>query len=146
MKATFAAFEKAFAKLAPSFINSLILNIPATIISALLGSLNGYILSKWRFKGANIIFVLMLFGMFIPYQSILIPLVQFLQTIGLYGNLFGLIIVHIIYGLPITTLIFRNYYSEIPDELIEAAHVDGQGIIGTYLYIIFPISLPGRCF
>lgn len=122
MKATFAAFEKAFAKLAPSFINSLILNVPATIISALLGSLNGYILSKLRFKGANIIFVL-------------IPLVQFLQ-----------IIVHIIYGLPITTLIFRNYYSEIPDELIEAAHVDGQGIIGNYLYIIFPISLPGRCF
>ncbi|MBN1797334.1 MAG: carbohydrate ABC transporter permease [Spirochaetales bacterium] len=142
LKATFAAFEKAFTKLGPSFINSLILTVPATLISALLGSLNGYILSKWRFKGANLIFVLMLFGMFIPYQSILIPLVQFLQKIGLYGNLIGLIIVHIIYGLPITTLIFRNYYSEIPDELIEAAHVDGQGIMGTYLYIIFPISLP----
>ncbi len=142
LHATIAAFEKAFSKLAPHFINSLIITVPATLISALLGSLNGYILSKWKFKGANVIFVLILFGMFIPYQSVLIPLVQFMQVIGLYGKLGGLVLVHSIYGIPITTLIFRNYYAEVPDELLEAAYLDGQGILGVYRYIIFPISMP----
>jgi glucose/mannose transport system permease protein len=142
IKATLKAFEKAAEKLAPNFLNSLLLTVPATLISCLLGSLNGYVLTKWKFKGANLIFILMLFGMFIPYQSILIPLVQFLQKIGLYGKLWGLIIVHVVYGLPITTLIFRNYYSEVPDELLEAAYVDGQGILGIYLRIIFPLSMP----
>lgn len=140
---TLESFQRALEKLLPSFINSLLLVVPATAISAALGSINGYVLSKWRFPGANIIFPLMLFGMFIPYQAILIPLVQFLQTIGLYGSIWGLILVHVVYGLPITTLIFRNYYAEVPDEMIEAGAIDGAGFFGLYWWIVLPISLPG---
>lgn len=127
----------------PNLKNSAMLVIPATILSAALGSLNGYVLSKWKFKGSNILFQLMLFGMFIPYQSILIPLFQFLDTLGLYGTIPGLILVHVVYGLPITTLIFRNYYAEVPSEMIEAGKIDGAGFFGIYRNIVFPISLPG---
>ncbi len=140
---TFDSFARAFEKLAPNFANSIALVVPATLISAILGSINGYVLSKWKFPGANIIFPLMLFGMFIPYQAILIPMVQFLRTIGLYGGLPGLILVHIVYGIPITTLIFRNYYAEVPTELLEAGQIDGAGFFGLYKHIILPISAPG---
>jgi len=85
----------------------------------------------------------MLFGMFIPYQSVLIPLTQTLAFIGLGGTLWGLILVHVVYGIPITTLIFRNYYAEVPTELIEAARIDGAGLLGVYRRIMFPLSLPG---
>jgi glucose/mannose transport system permease protein len=85
----------------------------------------------------------MLFGMFIPYQSILIPLFQFLKSIDLYGGIPGLILAHVVYGLPITTLIFRNYYAEVPTEMIEAGSIDGAGFFGIYRHIMFPISLPG---
>ncbi|MBU0494001.1 MAG: carbohydrate ABC transporter permease [Chloroflexi bacterium] len=129
--------------LSGNFMNSLMLVIPATIISALLGSMNGYVLSKWRFRGSELLFTLFLFGMFIPYQSILIPLVQTLQTMGLYGSIPGLILVHVIYGIPITTLIFRNYYATVPHELVEAGRIDGAGFFGIYRHILFPISLPG---
>ena len=104
--------------LAPFLLNSVYLVVPATLLSSLLGSLNGYVLSKWKFKGSKILFQLMLFGMFIPYQSILIPLFQFLNWVGLYGNIPGLVLVHVVYGLPITTLIFRNYYAEAPPKTI----------------------------
>lgn len=140
---TLDSFQRALDRLLPSFINSLLLVVPATAISAALGSMNGYVLSKWRFRGANIVFPLMLFGMFIPYQAILIPLVQFLQSIGLYGSIWGLILVHVVYGLPITTLIFRNYYAEVPDEMIEAGAIDGAGFFGLYWWVVLPISLPG---
>jgi glucose/mannose transport system permease protein len=126
-----------------NFINSLLIAIPATVGSALLGSLNGYVLSKWKFPGSDLIFTLMLFGMFIPYQSILIPLVRTLQTMGLYGSIPGLIFVHIVYGIPICTLIFRNYYAAIPTELLEAGKIDGANLFGIYRHILFPISLPG---
>lgn len=139
---TFQGFEKAVSKLLPNLLNSLMLTVPATIVSAFIGSINGYILSKWRFKGADLVFVIILFGMFIPYQSILIPLVQFLNRIGLYGSLWGLILVHVVYGIPITTLIFRNYCSEVPDSLLEAGSIDGLGLFGAYRRIIVPISLP----
>ncbi len=129
--------------LSGNFANSLMLVIPATIISAILGSMNGYVLSKWKFRGADTLFTLFLFGMFIPYQSILIPLVQTMQTLGLYGSIPGLILVHVIYGIPITTLIFRNYYAVVPNELLEAGRIDGAGILGIYRHIMFPISLPG---
>jgi glucose/mannose transport system permease protein len=105
--------EKGLRGLSQNLLNSLYLTVPATIISSLLGSLNGYVLSKWSIRGANVIFPLMLFGMFIPYQSVLIPLTQTLATIGLGGTLWGLILVHVVYGIPITTLIFRNYYAEV---------------------------------
>ncbi len=139
----FGSFQRAIDELAPNFFNSLGLVIPATAISAMLGSLNGYVLAKWRFPGANLLFPLMLFGMFIPYQAILIPLVQFLDSVGLYGSLGGLIVVHVVYGIPITTLIFRNYYVEVPTEMLEAGKIDGAGFWGLYRYIVFPISAPG---
>jgi len=140
---TLESFQRAFERLSPNLLNSVFLVVPATIGSAIIGSLNGYVLSKWQFRGANIIFPLMLFGMFIPYQSILIPLVQFLNSVGLFGNLWGLILVHIVYGIPITTLIFRNYYAEVPTEMLEAGSIDGAGFFGLYRHIVLPISAPG---
>jgi glucose/mannose transport system permease protein len=129
--------------LGPNILNSIIMVIPATLISAALGSVNGYIFARWQFRGANTLFTLALFGMFIPYQSILIPLVQTLRAIGLYGSIPGLILTHVIYGIPITTLIFRNYYATVPKELVEAARMDGAGLLGVYRRIMLPLSMPG---
>jgi len=143
VKAWLGSQAEGFRGLSENFMNSVYLAVPATLLSALLGSLNGYVLAKWKFRGSNILFTLMLFGMFIPYQSILIPLVQVLQSLGLYGSIPGLIFVHVVYGIPITTLIFRNYYAEVPTELVEAAKIDGAGIMGIYRHILFPISMPG---
>ncbi len=134
--------KKAFEKIGKNMINSFYLTIPATIISSFLGSINGYIFSKVRFKGDKLIFALILFGMFIPYQSVLFPLIRFLQSIKLYGSIPGLILVHVIYGIPITTLIFRNYYMEVPDELIEASKIDGAGFFKSYAKVLLPLSIP----
>jgi glucose/mannose transport system permease protein len=136
-------FAAAFEKLAPNLRNSLSVAVAATILSAILGSLNGYVLAKWRFRGANLLFTAVLLGMFIPYQSILIPLVRFMQTIRLYGTLGGLVLVHVIYGIPITTLIFRNYYAGIPTEMVEAARMDGAGLLGIYRHVMLPLAIPG---
>lgn len=135
-------FVEAYRNLAPSLWNSINMVVPAAIISSVLGSVNGYVLARWKFRGADLIFPLILFGMFIPYQSILIPLVEFIRKINMYGGLPGLILVHVIYGIPITTLTFRNYYAGVPKELIEAARIDGADIIKTYRYILFPLSIP----
>ncbi len=129
--------------LSQNLLNSVNLTVPATILSSMLGSLNGYVLAKWKFRGANVIFPLMLFGMFIPYQSVLIPLTQTLSAIGLGGTLWGLVLVHVVYGIPITTLIFRNYYAGVPTDLVEAARIDGAGILGVYWRVLFPLSMPG---
>jgi glucose/mannose transport system permease protein len=136
-------FIAAFKALAPNLGNSAKLVIPSSIISSMVGSVNGYVFSKWKFKYSDIIFTLVLFGMFIPYQSILIPLVQFMETLGLRGSITGLVLVHIIYGIPITTLIFRNYYAGVPTEVLEAGRIDGAGLVGLYRYIVFPLSIPG---
>ena len=140
---TLDGFAAAWDKLAPNITNSVILVIPGTVLSTTLGSINGYVLSKWRFRGSEVLFTLLLLGMFIPYQSVLIPLVQVLQGLKLYGSLPGLILVHVVYGIPITTLIFRNYYATIPGELLEAAAIDGAGLFGIYRSIILPLSAPG---
>jgi len=137
------SFETAWNEFSPNIFNSLILAVSATALSAIMGSLNGYVLAKWRIPGAGILFPLMLFGMFIPYQAILIPLFDFMRSIGLFGGLPGLILVHTVYGLPITTLIFRNFYVEVPKELIEAAQIDGAGFFRVYANVIFPLSIPG---
>jgi len=135
-------FIAGYRQLAPNLGNSLMMVIPEAILSSLLGSLNGYLLSKWRFRGSELVFTLILFGMFIPYQSILIPLVKFMQSIRLYGDLPGLILVHIIYGIPITTLIFRNYYAGVGTEILEAGRIDGASLTGLYRWIVFPLSAP----
>ncbi len=104
--------------------------------------MNGYLLSKWKFRGSDVIFTLILFGMFIPYQAILIPLIRTLDWIGIYGSWQGLVLVHVIYGIPITSLIFRNYFTNVPSELVEAARIDGAGLIQTFFQIMLPLSLP----
>jgi len=139
----FSGYEQAFSRLAPNLWNSLLLVVPATILSALLGSMNGYVIAKWKFRGSGVIFTFILFGMFIPYQSVLIPLIQFLQHIKLYNTIPGLVLVHVVYGIPITTLIFRNFYVGIPNEIMESAKIDGTGFFGIYRYIIFPLSITG---
>jgi glucose/mannose transport system permease protein len=135
-------FVGAWERLSPNLMNSLLMVIPATILSSLIGAMNGYLFAKWKFPGSDIIFTLLLFGFFIPYQSILLPLVRFLQTIGLYGSLPGLVLVHVIYGIPITTLIFRNYFAGVPNELLDAARVDGAGLITTFTRVMLPLSIP----
>jgi len=147
-KAWFGSEAEGFRGLNVNFMNSVYLTLPATIISAMWGSINGYILAKWKFRGSEVLFPLLLFGMFIPYQSILIPLVQTLQKINIfgirfYGTIPGLILAHVVYGIPITTLIFRNYYANIPTELVEASRIDGANIFSIYRYVLFPLSIPG---
>jgi glucose/mannose transport system permease protein len=135
-------FMEAARKLWPNMQNSFLMVIPATIISSFLGSLNGYLLSKWKFRGADVLFIIMLFGFFIPYQTVLLPLVRFLQSIHLYGTIPGLILCHVVYGLPITTLMFRNYFAGVPTELIEAASVDGASMLTTFFKVMLPLSVP----
>src|SRR4051794_12820354 len=141
-------FHEAFNRLRPNLWNSVRMVIPATIISSMIGAINGYLFSKWKFPGSDVIFTLVLFGMFIPYQSILIPLIRFMQWVGnnhgprLYGSTNGLIFVHVVYGIPICSLIFRNYFSNIPNELVEAARIDGAGVVGIFRQIILPLALP----
>lgn len=135
-------FVGAWARLSPNMINSLLMVIPATILSSLIGAINGYLFTKWKFPGSDVIFTLLLFGFFIPYQSILLPLVRFLMSIGAYGSLWGLVLVHVIYGIPITSLIFRNYFAGVPNELLDAARVDGAGLITTFTRVMLPLSIP----
>ncbi|MEW9533490.1 carbohydrate ABC transporter permease [Microbispora sp. NPDC049125] len=145
---TTEAWSVAWEKLEPGIVNSFLLAIPGSLISAALGSMNGYVLSKWRFPGADLVFTLFLFGMFIPYQGVMIPLVQLMVNLGdglgidLYGGIPGLTLAHVVYGIPICTLIFRNYYVTIPDELIEASRVDGAGMLRTFRSIVLPVSGP----
>lgn len=141
--ASFDSFAEAWRQISPNFMNSVKIAVPAALISSVFGSLNGYILAKWRFRGSETIFTLILFGMFIPYQSILIPLLKVESSLGLYNTLLGLVIVHIIYGIPITTLIFRNYYVGIPNELVEASRMDGAGFFGIFRHVLLPLSVPG---
>lgn len=135
-------FSEAWKRLWPSMVNSLFMTIPATIISAILGAVNGYVFSKCKFKGSNLLFIAFAFGMFIPYQSIIIPLVKFLQTINLYGTVLGLIAVHVVYGIPITAMLFRNFFDTLPNELIEAAKIDGATLIDVLLRIMLPLAKP----
>ena len=124
------------------FWNSVKLVIPGVIISTLLGAINGYALTKWRFKGDSWIFLLFLFGTFIPYQAILLPMSRTLGAMGISNSVGGLILVHVIYGLCFTTLFCRNYYISISDEIIKAARIDGAGFFKIFFKIILPISAP----
>jgi len=128
--------------IATGLVNSMIMTLPAVVISSLWGAVNGYALSAWRFPGSEVLFGLILFGLFIPYQAILIPLLRTLQIAGLYDSLAGLSLVHIIYGLPITTLIFRNFYAAIPGELLDAARVDGGAFWSIFRRVFLPLSVP----
>lgn len=124
------------------FWNSLKMVVPAVIISTLLGALNGYVLTKWRFPGHKIIFGMMLFACFIPFQAVLIPMARMLGMMGIANTTAGLVFVHVIYGLGFTTLFFRNYYEAFPDELIKAAMMDGAGFFRIFCRILLPTSGP----
>ena len=128
--------------IAPNFWNSLYMTVPATIISTALGAINGYILSKWRFPGANVIFGAVTIGVFLPAQMVLLPWAFVLGQLNLTNTIAGLVFVHTIQGLSFTTLFCRNYYISIPDDLIKAARIDGAGFWRIFYKIILPISPP----
>ena len=128
--------------LRPYFWNSVIMVIPAVLISTFIGALNGFAIAQWKFPGANTIFALILFGCFIPFQVVLLPMARLLGELGLAGSIPGLILVHVVYGIGFTTLFFRNYYVSIPVELVKAAKVDGASYFRIFFSIFLPLSLP----
>ncbi|MBL6622988.1 MAG: carbohydrate ABC transporter permease [Alphaproteobacteria bacterium] len=128
--------------LKPYFWNSIVMAVPAVLISTFLGAINGYVIAQWRFRGANLIFSLMLFGCFIPFQVVLLPMARLLGLMGLAGSIPGLIFVHVVYGLGFTTLFFRNYYVSISPELIRAAKIDGAGFFRIFWSVFLPLSVP----
>jgi glucose/mannose transport system permease protein len=138
-----SGFNLAWGTLKGNLWNSVQIAVPGTIISCFLGALNGFVLAKTPFRGAALLFILMMVGMFIPFQAVIIPLFIFLKTLGLQGTLVGIVIVHVIYGLPFATLIMRNYYETIPDGIVEAAAVDGCGLLRTFFRVMIPLSIPG---
>lgn len=128
--------------LQPYFWNSVLMAVPAVMLSTLIGAMNGYVIAQWRFRGANLIFSLMLFGCFIPFQVVLLPMARMLGILNLAGTIQGLIFVHVVYGIGFTTLFFRNYYVTIPAELVKAAKIDGAGFFRIFWSIFLPLSLP----
>ena len=148
---TFYAWTKAWSSactgsecegLAPYFWNSVRIVFPAVIISTIIGAFNGYSLAKWRFKGSELLFGALLFGCFIPFQVILLPMAKLLGSLGLANTVTGLVMVHVIYGVAFTTLFFRNYYVGIPTELVKAAKLDGAGFLAIFRHIFLPLSTP----
>jgi glucose/mannose transport system permease protein len=151
MEITFEPWVKAWATactglncegLSRGFWNSVRITVPSVIISILIASVNGYALANWRFRGADIFFTILIVGAFIPYQVMIYPIVIILREMGLYGSLSGLVLVHTIFGMPILTLLFRNYFASVPEELFKAARVDGAGFWAIYFKIMLPMSLP----
>jgi len=151
MEITFEPWVKAWSSactglncdgLSRGFWNSVRITVPSVILSIAIASVNGYALANWRFKGADIFFTILIVGAFIPYQVMIYPIVILLREIGIYGSLSGLVLVHAIFGMPIMTLLFRNYFASVPEELFKAARVDGAGFWTIYLRIMLPMSLP----
>ena len=128
--------------LSPGFMNSVKITVPSVVISIVIASLNGYALSFWRYRGANLVFGLLVFGAFVPYQVVVYPLIIAARDLKLFSTLAGIIIVHTIFGMPILTLLFRNFYASLPVELFKAARVDGAGFWRIFAYIMIPMSVP----
>ncbi|MBR7777482.1 carbohydrate ABC transporter permease [Undibacterium sp. BYS50W] len=128
--------------LAPYFWNSVKMAVPAVLISTLIGSVNGYVLAHWKFRGSEIVFTALMVGCFIPFQVVILPMARLLGLAGLSNTTAGLVLVHIVYGVAFTTLFFRNYYVSVPDELVKAARIDGAGFFRIYRSVILPLSLP----
>ena len=151
LEITTAAWTKAWSEactgincdgLSRGFWNSVQILVPSLVLSITIASVNGYALSHWKFKGSETFFTILIIGAFIPYQTMLYPIVILLREIGLMGDLSGLVLVHTIFGMPILTLLFRNYFTSIPEELFKAARVDGAGFWGIYFQIMLPMALP----
>lgn len=151
VEVTFEPWVKAWAEactglncngLSQGFWNSVKILIPSAALSILIASINGYALANWKFKGSEVFFTILIFGAFVPYQVIIYPIVIILRELNLFGKLGGLVLVHVIFGMPILTLLFRNYFTSLPEELFKAARVDGAGFWGIYFNIMLPMSLP----
>jgi glucose/mannose transport system permease protein len=128
--------------LSPGFLNSVKITVPSVVISIVCASINGYALTFWPYKGASLLFGLLVFGAFVPYQVVIYPLIIGLSSVGLFASLPGIIIVHTIFGMPILTLLFRNFYAALPVELFKAARVDGAGFWRVFFHIMLPMSVP----
>jgi len=128
--------------LQPYFWNSVSMTVPAVLISTAIGALNGYVLSMWRFRGSEVLFGFLLFGVFMPFQVVLLPMSQVLGYLGLSSSVAGLVLVHCLAGMAGTTLFFRNYYTAIPRELVNAARIDGAGFWRIFVRIVIPMSTP----
>ena len=128
--------------LSKGFWNSVQILLPSVVLSIAIASVNGYALSLWKFKGSEVFFTILIIGAFIPYQTMLYPIVIILREIGLMGDLGGLVLVHTVFGMPILTLLFRNYFASVPEELFKAARVDGAGFWQIYFQIMLPMALP----
>jgi glucose/mannose transport system permease protein len=128
--------------LKPFFMNSVLMVVPAVLLSTAIGALNGYVLSKWRFRGSETMFAMLLFGVFMPMQVVLLPMSQILGWLGIASSIWGLMLVHIVAGIPSTTLFFRNYYVGLPDELIKAAMLDGASFWQIFWRVVLPLSTP----
>lgn len=128
--------------LSRGFGNSIQILLPSVILSIAIASVNGYALSNWKFKGSEVFFTILIIGAFIPYQTMLYPIVIILREIGLMGSIGGLVLVHTVFGMPILTLLFRNYFASVPEELFKAARVDGAGFWQIYFQIMLPMALP----
>lgn len=137
---TFEPFIYAWKELQQPLINSVLFTTIATIFSCLLGSICGFVLTKLKFKGSNTVFLLITLGIFLPYQSIIIPLFITIRNLGIYDTMWAMILVHSVYGIPMTTLLFRSYYESIPESLINAAKTDGAGVMAIYRRLILPLS------
>ena len=151
MEITFAPWVKAWSEactgincdgLSRGFGNSVRILVPSVLLSIIIASVNGYALSNWKFKGSEVFFTILIIGAFIPYQTMLYPIVILLREVGLMGSIGGLVLVHTVFGMPILTLLFRNYFASIPQELFKAARVDGAGFWRIYFYIMLPMALP----
>ncbi|MFW6119375.1 MAG: carbohydrate ABC transporter permease [Petrotogales bacterium] len=139
----FSNYKDAFMKIDRPMFNSFVITLFATVISSCLGAWCGFGFSKLKFRGSSLIFLVIVLGFYIAPQSVLIPLLRFIGSIGLYNTYWGLIITHTAYGMPITTLLFRNYFETLPNEMIESARIDGCNYFGTFFKIALPLSLPG---
>ncbi len=128
--------------LRPFFWNSVAMAVPAVLISTVWGALNGYVLSLWKFRGSDVLFGMLLFGVFMPFQVVLLPMSQVLGWLGLSSSITGLVMVHCLAGLAGTTLFFRNYYAAIPKELVNAARMDGASFFQIFWRIVLPLSTP----
>ncbi|TDG24938.1 carbohydrate ABC transporter permease [Paraburkholderia silviterrae] len=126
----------------PFFMNSVKMVIPAVLISSIIGAFNGYVLTHWRFRGADALFTMLLVGCFIPFQAILLPMARLEGFFGLSNTIGGLVLVHVVYGIAFTTMFFRNFYVSVPAELVKAARIDGAGFFMIFTRIMMPISLP----
>ena len=124
------------------FWNSVRIVVPSTIISILLGALNGYALSFWRVRGSNLLYGILMLGAFVPYQVMMYPLVRILASVQMFGTLPGIVLIHTAFGMPVMTLLFRNYYSSIPIELFKAARVDGGSFMRIFVELMLPMSVP----